>query len=246
MRILVLPSELRALALQWRMTARSLEEISLRLRSAWSGLDWEVKQQAALEALWIQALRQAGVLTDEAERLARFLDERAAAFEQADSEGASRLAYVSGTWLASLGGTAALVSPAWMRFPSDRTSGYLQLGRFLAPGGAPASAVPVQVEAWERRALAEFVFDAALDRLGVGLLKDVIDVTSLPAWHQRVDQAAAAWQEAVLRSGRNSPAAQTAHGHYVETLIFDMPFFGNKVQALVALLNIVARANPVE
>ncbi len=246
MRIRVFPSELRTLAVQWREVVRSLEEIGLRLRGAWHGLDWEVKQEAALEALWTQALRQATTLTDEAERLARFLDERAAAFEQADSEGASRLAHASGTWLASLGGTAALASPAWMRFPSDRTAGYLQMGDFLAPGRLPASAVPVQVEPWERRALAEFAFDKILDRLGLSLLKDVLDVTRIPAWNQRVDQAAAAWQQAVLQQGRDSPAAQAAYGHYLETLIFDMPFFGNKVQALVALLNLVARANPVE
>lgn len=91
MRIQVIPSNLRGLALQWQQAARELGDVLSRAQRAWSSLDWEIRRGAALEAQVIQAQRMALALQEETERLARFLQERATAFEEADSEGVGRL-----------------------------------------------------------------------------------------------------------------------------------------------------------
>ena len=246
MRIRVIPSELRALTAQWRQAAFFLDEIRLQIQRAWSGLDWEVRQEVALETLVIQAQRQALTLLDEAERLGRFLDERAAAFEQADEEGSARLAQTSGAWLAAVGGTAALLPDRRASFPSARAQGYLQLGSWVGNGN-PSLPAPVRIEPQEQRALLEFSVDEVISKLGpLGLLKDGWNVLHLPAWNAQVQQASNTWSEALTRYGANAPLTQAAYGNYLETMIFKMPFFGTKVEAFISLLKIVGRMNPVE
>lgn len=248
MRIRVIPSELRALTAQWRQAAFSLDEIRLQIQRAWSGLDWEVRQEVALETLVIQAQRQALTLMDEAERLGRFLDERAAAFEQADEEGVARLAQTSGAWLAAVDGTAALLPDRRASFPSTRAQGYLQLGSLVGNGNASLPApTPVRIEQQEQRALLEFSVDEVVSKLGpLGLLKDGWDVLHLPAWNAQVQQASNKWSEALTQYGANAPLTQAAYGNYLETMIFKMPFFGTKAEAFISFLKIVGRMNPVE
>jgi hypothetical protein len=45
----------------------------------------------------------------------------------------------------------------------------------------------------------------------------------------------------VLRYGRNSTQAEEAYRAYFETAVFDMPFFGSKIEGLIWLLNKTAK-----
>ena len=238
---------MRALAAQWRQAAFSLNETRLQIQRAWSGLDWEVRQDVALEALVVQAQRQALALMDEAERLGRFIEDRAAAFEQADEEGLSRIAQASGMWIAEVGGMEALRPSPAFAFPSGRVHAYLGLGKVMEMGTSSLHIASVAVEPEERRALFNFATDQLLSKIGpVGALKDLLDVTSIPSWNQRVEQAFRSWNAARLQYGVNAPQPQAAYGLYIDELIFKMPFVGTGAQALLAVLKIVGRMNPVE
>jgi len=91
MRILVIPERLDDLSRQMTQAAGELRDLEGRLGRALGALDWQVRQQANVEAQVNAARRQAQNLAGEAERLARFLTDRAAAFRQADAEGAQSL-----------------------------------------------------------------------------------------------------------------------------------------------------------
>jgi len=91
MRILVTPERLDDLSRQMTQAAGELRDLEGRLGRALGGLDWQVRRQADVEGQVHSARRQALALADEAGRLARFLSDRAAAFRQADEEGAQRL-----------------------------------------------------------------------------------------------------------------------------------------------------------
>jgi len=245
MRIRVIPSELSTLASRWRQVAHGLEEVEGQVQRAWNSLDWEVRQTAGLEAQVIQARRQALALREEALRLARFLEERAAAFEQADQEGSHLLGQTTARWMALAGGPQAFRLPPALSFPTARVRPYLRLGN-LTGGPAPRWDL-LRVEPGERRALLEWGADTLISRLEpLGLLKDLLDVARLPAWQRRVDEARRAWETALRRSGSRSPQAQEAYRRYVETMIFEMPLLGDRARALVALLNILGRMHPVE
>ncbi len=245
MRIQVIPSELRALSARWQWAARTLEEVDLQLQRAWSGLDWEVRQEAALEALVIQARRQALALQEEAWRLAHFLEERATAFEQADQEGHALLGQVTGAWIAAAGGPQALPAMLTLSLPSAQTRSYLRMGGLL---GGPAPRLDLlRVEPEERQALVDWGADLLVSKIEpLGLLKDVLDVTRIPAWQQRVDEALHTWEMARRQFGVRSPQAQSAYGRYLEELIFRMPLFGSGAQALLVILKMVGRMHPVE
>lgn len=245
MRIRVVPSELHTLATLWKQASHTLEEISLQIQRAWSGLDWEVRQEAALEAIVIQARRQALALQEEALRLARFLEERAAAFEQADQEGSALLARVVGGWMTAIGGPEALRMSLASSFPAARARSYLRLGGLI--GGVSPRWDLLRVEPEERRALVDFGADLPVSRVEpLGTLKDVIDITRIPAWRQRVDEALRAWEAARRQFGAGSPQARSAYGRYLEELIFRMPLLGASAQALLAVLKVIGRMHPVE
>jgi len=91
MRIIVIPERLDDLSRQMAQAANELRDLEGRLGRALGSLDWEARQQANVEGQVHAARRQAQKLAGEAERLARFLTERAAAFRQADAEGAQSL-----------------------------------------------------------------------------------------------------------------------------------------------------------
>jgi len=248
MRILVVPETLRAQAVQLRQAALRLEELQQQVQCAWARLDWEVRGQAQVEALFTQARRQAIALQEEAERLARFVLERAAAFEEADAAGSASLAQTAAAFHA-LSATEGMVLPIAATFPAERAEGYARLGALLP--GVPLTPLirltRVPVEAEERRALLDFGADFLLSKAkSLGLLKDLLDVTQIPRWNEQVNQAVAAWEQARRQFGAQSPQAQAAYGHYFETLLFKMPFFGTPARAGIALLKILGRANPVE
>lgn len=244
MRIRVIPSELRALSARWQQAARTLEEVGLQVQRAWSGLDWEICREAALEALIIQARRQALALQEQALRLARFLEERATAFEQADQEGSTLLAQVTAGWMTAMGGPQVLQASA-ASFPTARASSCLLLGSLL--GRASPRLDLLRLEPEERRALVDFGADLLTSRIEpLDALKDILDLARIPAWQQRVNKSLEAWEMARRQFGARSPQAQSAYGRYVEELIFRMPLLGTPAQALLAVLKIVGRMHPVE
>lgn len=240
MRIRVFPEQLREGARAVSQTEADLEALHAQIQRAWASLDWEVRQEAALEAQVTQARRMLLMLLEEAERLRRFLETTAAAFEQADQEGASRLSSMSARFLPALSGAAAVL-PATLRFPTAR------LERLLTLGGAPQpTAQPLRIEPAEQRALLDAFSDLALEKAGLGLLNDLLDVVHIPAWLQGTERAFRAWEQAALRFGSASPAAQAAYGRYLEQILFQMPFAGRRAKALISILNILGRAHPVE
>ncbi|MGC9084215.1 MAG: hypothetical protein ACP5ME_13700 [Anaerolineae bacterium] len=246
MRIRVIPSELHALAALWQQAAQGLEQVNLQVQRAWSNLDWEVRQEAALEALVIQARRQALALQEEAQRLARFLEERATAFEQADQEGITRLSQVTGAWMAASGRWTASQSLSALSFPANRARSVLSLGSLLGPVPAPRWEL-LRLEPEEGRALVDFGADLVLSKVEhLGLLKDLLDTARIPSWQRQVDEALRAWEMARRQFGAGSPQAQAAYGRYLEELIFRMPILGTGAQALLTILKIVGRMHPVE
>ncbi len=248
MRILVTPDRLREMAVSLRQASLGLEEALLTLRRAWTELDWETRQAAGLEALFVQAQRQAMALQEEAERLTRFLNERAAAFSQADAESSASLAQTAAAFRAlSVAATSAL--PLAATFPLARAEGYARLGALLpdSPFEPLLRLTRVPVEAEERRALLDFGADFFISKIEpLGTLKDLWDLTRIPQWNEQVNQAVTAWEQARRQFGATSPQAQAAYGQYLETLLFKMPFFGTPAEAGLALLKILGRANPVE
>mgnify|MGYP000072065596 CR=1 FL=1 len=90
-RIQVVPEHLEELSVQMSQTASALRSLEAGLGRALSGLDWEARQQVNVEARVHAARTHAQRLAADAERLARYLTERAAAFRQADAQGAELL-----------------------------------------------------------------------------------------------------------------------------------------------------------
>jgi hypothetical protein len=99
MRILVTPERLDDLSRQMTQAANELRDLEGRLGRALGSLDWEARQQANVEARVNAARRQAQNLAGEAEELARFLTDRAAAFRQADAQGAESLGATTQAYL---------------------------------------------------------------------------------------------------------------------------------------------------
>lgn len=246
MRIWVIPSELHALAALWRQVAHGLEGINLQVQRAWSSLDWEVRQEAALEALVIQARRQALALQEEAQRLARFLEERAVAFEQADQEGVTFLGQVTSAWMATSGRWIAPQSLAAFSFPAARTRSILSLGNLFGTVSVPRREL-LRLEPEEEQALVDFGVDLVVSKVEpLGLLKDLLDTARIPSWQRRVEEALRAWDMARRQFGSGSPQARSAYGRYLEELIFHMPILGTGAQALLTTLKVVDRMHPVE
>lgn len=240
MRIRVFPEQLREGVRAVSQAEADLEALHAQIQRAWASLDWEVRQETALEAALTQARRMLLTLLEEAAALRRFLETTAAAFEQADQEGASRLSGVSARFLPLLS-TAAAALPPTLNFPSARLERLLTLG-----GAPPASAQPLRLQPAERRALLDSFADLVMKKVGLGWLNDLLDTARIPAWLEGSERAFRAWEQAALRWGGHSPQAQQAYGRYLEQMIFQMPFLGRNAEALISILNILGRAHPVE
>jgi len=131
MRILVTPERLDDLSRQMTQAANELRDLEGRLGRALGSLDWEARQQANVEAQVNAARRQAQNLANEAEGLARFLTDRAAAFRQADAQGAESLGATTQAYLRSL-------PPSPLPVPTPlpqahEAQAYLRLGDWLTP-----------------------------------------------------------------------------------------------------------------
>ena len=248
MRIRVTPDLLRGTAAFFRRSRDRMDEVYLTIRRAWDALDWEIRREAALEARVVQAKRQALTLRDEAERLRRFLEERATAFDQADQEGTIALGQAFLRWTAKAYPLLPTSLSAYLTFPERRVQVWERLRDSLGRGDSlslrPSRIAP---EPDEKRALLHLGLEMLISKIEpLGLLKDLLDTVRLPAWQAKVERTLRLYREAAARYGVNSPQARSAYGNYVETLIFRMPLLETEAQALLAALKILGRANPVE
>lgn len=110
MRILVIPERLEEVGYQLRVAARELDEMAASLSRALSGLDWEARQQAHVDALTRQGILLAKTCSQEANDLARFLVEKARAFREADSQGAQGFGAITTQFLSALRSLAPVTS----------------------------------------------------------------------------------------------------------------------------------------
>ncbi len=125
MRILVTPERLEALAGQFQQASNGLMELGNRCQGALASLDWEARQKAGVEGEVQAAVRQARALAERAGELARFLQDAARRFAEADRPALS----VSGAVLG-----AAAPPPFW-RLPEVRLGGlsFLPIPRVVLP-----------------------------------------------------------------------------------------------------------------
>lgn len=135
-RILVEPDYLRNLSAQWQQLATDLRATSGRLSGAFYGLDWEVRQSASVEGDWQSARGRAEMLAGRAEELARYLSQKAQAFEEADYAGSTAVGQVAGAFVAAQQQWRdwwQKVQPA-LSFPGAIVRRLLQLGGELVQG----------------------------------------------------------------------------------------------------------------
>ncbi|HWI51373.1 MAG TPA: hypothetical protein VNT01_04450 [Symbiobacteriaceae bacterium] len=136
-RIQVRPDELVRLSGELKQIAGRLREAGARLGGAVSQLSWQVGQRLDLEAQAAGARRQAELLADEAEGMARFLDHRAELFRSADGQGTEDL----GRTLAAFSASEKFLRGKLGRIEAlDRWSGW-------AVGGSVAAGTIAAVEA---------------------------------------------------------------------------------------------------
>ncbi|MEM2461007.1 MAG: CHAP domain-containing protein [Candidatus Hadarchaeales archaeon] len=121
MRILVTPEHLSELAGQFQQVSGGLLDVGHRCQGALASLDWEVRQKAEVESEVQAAVRQAYALAEQAEALARFLQDAAHRFAEADRQ---ELTLAGGAVL------GASTPPPFWRLPEGK------------PGGLPFIPVP--------------------------------------------------------------------------------------------------------
>jgi len=231
MRILVTPERLDDLSRQMTQAANELRDLEGRLGRALGGLDWQVRRQANVEGQVHAARRQALALADEAERLARFLTDRAAAFRQADAEGAQSLGDAVRPYI---------TPPAPVPVPTPEPGGVRDQSLPL-----PSPDLPARSEL-ERLlntllALQPVLVDFLLKKLGLGKVKDIFKLTQVQKHMEEMDRAREAWLKAQLQYGKDSPQAAEAREKYYDTY-GNMPIIGPYIKAALDM----GRANPVE
>ena len=231
MRILVTPERLDDLSRQMTQAANELRDLEGRLGRALGGLDWQVRRQANVEGQVHAARRQALALADEAERLARFLTDRAAAFRQADAEGAQSLGDAVRPYI---------TPPAPVPVPTPEPGGVRDQSLPL-----PSPDLPARSEL-ERLlntllALQPVLVDLLLKKLGLGTVKDIFKLTQVQKHMEEMDRAREAWLKAQLQYGKDSPQAAEAREKYYDTY-GNMPIIGPYIKAALDM----GRANPVE
>jgi len=230
-RILVTPEYLQSLSQQMSQSAGQLRDLAGRLGRALGGLDWQVRQRANVEGQVNTARRQALALADEAERLARYLNERASAFRQVDEEEAQRLGDAVRPYI---------TPPAPVPVPTPE------------PGGVRDQSLPLPSPDLSARselerllntllALQPVLVDLLLKKLGLGTVKDIFKLTQVQKHMEEMDRAREAWLEAQLQYGKDSPQAAEAREKYYDTY-GNMPIIGPFIKAALDM----GRANPVE
>lgn len=132
-RIVVQPEHLRVLASQCRRQADDLRATLASLSAALGRLDWETRLTTPVEGAWQSARSRGYALADQAESMARYLDRKAQAFEEADHVGAAQVGQVAGAF--------AVAQQEWtvwwqrrnaiFSFPQDLLSRVLRLGKLM-------------------------------------------------------------------------------------------------------------------
>jgi len=116
-RIRVDPTQLRALGAQLQQVSGELQSVEGRVGSTLGGLAWEARQKANVDGQANHARSQARALAAQAEEMARYLQRKAQAFEEADGQG------VGGVGQISVAFTERVQSaPSWWGFPSQRVN----------------------------------------------------------------------------------------------------------------------------
>lgn len=126
-RILVQPEYLRECSALLRQSASELQSIASHLGGALGGLAWEARRAAGVEGEWQHARSLAVHLATHAESLARYLDAKAQAFEQADYTSAANLAQVLGTFTQAQHSSLTW----WTRFPARQLFPHVHPAYFL-------------------------------------------------------------------------------------------------------------------
>lgn len=129
MRILVIPERLSELAGQFQQISGGLMDVANRCRGAMASLDWQVRQKAGVEGEVQAAVHQARALAEQAEALARFLQNAAARFTEADRQ---ELGFSGGAVL------GAVAPPPFWRLPERSGSGlpFIPAPRVVVAAGA--------------------------------------------------------------------------------------------------------------
>lgn len=110
MRILVIPERLEDLSQQTRVLARELDMLAEALSRTLGGLDWEIRQQTQIDDQVRRAISLAKTCAQHATELARFLQEKAHAFREADSQGAQSFGAITTQFLSALRSLAPVTS----------------------------------------------------------------------------------------------------------------------------------------
>lgn len=90
-RIVVRPDQLRTLSAQLSRAAGEISDVGGRVGHVLGGLNWEVRQRVNVEGMVNQARSRANALASQAMEMARYLERKAQAFEEADGQGVSGL-----------------------------------------------------------------------------------------------------------------------------------------------------------
>ncbi len=228
-RILVVPENLRSLSSQLHQAAQELNAISSRVGGTLVGLDWETRQKAGVDGQVNDTRSRAGALANQAETLARYLANKAQAFEQADAQGVTDLETIIGRY----------PLPQFVPSPPSEPQ---RANDQLPPLPSPDLRARSELERLLNTvmALKPVGLELLLDRLGIGTIKDVFELTQVQTYMREMDQARDAWSEARLQYGIESVQASEARENYYDTYS-NMPILGPFIKAALDM----GRANPV-
>jgi hypothetical protein len=91
-------------------------------------------------------------------------------------------------------------------------------------------------------ALLDMTLDKALEKAQpLNLIKDSWELTHVADYHKKVDEARDARVAIMLKYGRGSAEDRVADQRYWETLLFEVPVLGRRIELLFWALNKVAR-----
>lgn len=228
-RIIVVPETLRSLSSQLQRAAQEINAVSGRVSGALGGLDWETRQKASVDGQVNDARGRASTLASQAETMARYLANKAQAFEQADMQSTADLDSVIRQYPVPVPIPVPTPAPNQedaqsFPLPSPDTPARSELERLLNT-------------LW---ALKPVVLDLLLKKLGLDTIKDVFDLTQIQKHMDEMDRAREAWLEARLQYGSDSPQAIEAREKYYDTY-GNMPILGPFIKAALDM----GRANPV-
>lgn len=147
-KILVNPESLKALSSQLQRTAGDVRALEGRLSNVLASLEWEVRQKAGVESRWHNARSSARTITQRLEEMARFLNTKARAFQDADRQGVGGMDQIIGAYTTAI--------REWIMSPYGRINSYPQgiiddllrlglLGAFVAVPTAAVFALPALI-----------------------------------------------------------------------------------------------------